>query len=46
MCAPYTHTHTSCHVDCAGNPEADQDIIRFYIAKQQLLAKLHASSIV
>jgi hypothetical protein len=26
----------------AGNPEADQDIIRFYIAKQQLMAKLQA----
>jgi len=29
---------------CAGNAEADQDIIRFYVAKQQLLAKLQASS--
>jgi hypothetical protein len=24
-----------------GNPEADQDIVRFYVAKHQLLAKLH-----
>ncbi len=23
-----------------GNPEADQDILRFYLAKQQLLQKL------
>ena len=25
-----------------GNPEADQDILRFYVAKQQLLSKLQA----
>ncbi|KAL6757573.1 P-loop containing nucleoside triphosphate hydrolase protein [Haematococcus lacustris] len=27
-----------------GNPDADQDIVRFYVAKQQLLAKLQAGT--